>query len=133
MIRRIGPPAHWDLTPGRDAGAWVRSNQRPFCWGVCWCGVWASCWHIRYPHELIAARKELVARDLIAYENGIYQVLQLPPCSSTGGRFYYQPSGHSSCRLLSESSLRRGAPRDSAPAWESLRQLLERSGRGIEG
>lgn len=88
---------------------------------------------IRYPHELVAARKELVARDLIAYENGIYQVLQLPPRSSTGGRFYFQPSGHSSCRSLSESSLSRGAPRDSVPGWETLRQLLERWGRGIEG
>jgi len=30
---------------------------------------------IRYPHELEAARRELVARDLIAYERGLYQVL----------------------------------------------------------
>src|SRR5205807_10076868 len=30
---------------------------------------------IRFPHELEAARNELVARDLIAYEDGIYQVL----------------------------------------------------------
>src|SRR5215471_5884188 len=87
---------------------------------------------IRYPHELVAARKELVARDLIAYETGIYQVLQLSPRSPTGGRFYYQPSGHSSRRSLSEFSLSRGAPRDSAPGWESLGQLLERWGRGSE-
>ena len=33
---------------------------------------------IRFPHELDGARKELVARDLIAYEGGIYQVLDLP-------------------------------------------------------
>src|SRR5215471_8304406 len=33
---------------------------------------------IRFPHELGAARKELVARDLIAYQGGIYQVLDLP-------------------------------------------------------
>ncbi|PYT96204.1 MAG: hypothetical protein DMG38_24615 [Acidobacteria bacterium] len=32
---------------------------------------------IRFP-ELEAARNELVARDLIAYEGGIYQVLDLP-------------------------------------------------------
>jgi hypothetical protein len=29
---------------------------------------------IRFPHELEAARNELVARDLIAYAGGIYQV-----------------------------------------------------------
>ena len=34
---------------------------------------------IRFPHELDGARKELVARDLITYERGIYQVLDLPP------------------------------------------------------
>src|SRR6516225_2492044 len=33
---------------------------------------------IRFPHELEGARRELVARDLIAYEDGIYQVLDLP-------------------------------------------------------
>ena len=32
---------------------------------------------IRFPHELDGARNELVARDLIAYEGGIYQVLDL--------------------------------------------------------
>src|SRR5947209_18523772 len=31
---------------------------------------------IRYPHELVGARRELVARDLIAYAEGIYQVLE---------------------------------------------------------
>jgi len=33
---------------------------------------------IRHPHELIGARDELVDRDLIAYDHGIYQVLDLP-------------------------------------------------------
>ena len=33
---------------------------------------------VRFPHELDGARQELVARDLIAYEAGIYQVLDLP-------------------------------------------------------
>ena len=37
---------------------------------------------IRFPHELEAARNELVARDLIAYAGGIYQVLDLPVRSS---------------------------------------------------
>ena len=34
---------------------------------------------IRHGHELTGARDELVARDLIAFEDGIYQVLDLPP------------------------------------------------------
>src|SRR5437763_3767714 len=40
---------------------------------------------IRFPHELEAARNELVARDLIAYAGGIYQVLDLPVRSSQNG------------------------------------------------
>jgi hypothetical protein len=39
---------------------------------------------IRYPHELVGARRELIARDLIAYEGGIYQVLDLPTSLSQG-------------------------------------------------
>jgi hypothetical protein len=35
---------------------------------------------IRHGHELISAREELVARDLIAFKDGIYQVLDLPSC-----------------------------------------------------
>src|SRR5213080_2273229 len=34
---------------------------------------------IRYGHELTGARDELVARNLIAFKDGIYQVLDLPP------------------------------------------------------
>jgi hypothetical protein len=34
---------------------------------------------IRHLHELTGARDELVARDLIAFKDGIYQVLDLPP------------------------------------------------------
>jgi len=33
---------------------------------------------IRHRHELTGARDELVARDLIAFNNGVYQVLDLP-------------------------------------------------------
>jgi hypothetical protein len=33
---------------------------------------------IRHAHELVGARSELVDRDLISYEHGIYQVLDLP-------------------------------------------------------
>jgi hypothetical protein len=34
---------------------------------------------IRHGHELTGARDELVARDLIAFKDGIYQVLDLSP------------------------------------------------------
>jgi hypothetical protein len=33
---------------------------------------------IRHGHELTGARDELVARDLIAFKDGVYQVLDLP-------------------------------------------------------
>ena len=33
---------------------------------------------IRHRHELTGARNELVARDLIAFKDGVYQVLDLP-------------------------------------------------------
>jgi len=34
---------------------------------------------IRHAHELTGARAELIDRDLIAFEHGIYQVFDLPP------------------------------------------------------
>ncbi len=37
---------------------------------------------IRHQHELTGARDELVARDLIALKDGIYQVLDLPATNS---------------------------------------------------
>ena len=46
----------------------------------------AELLEIRHPHELTGARSELVARDLIAFEQGIYQVLDLPPRPLTPGR-----------------------------------------------
>jgi hypothetical protein len=39
----------------------------------------AEVLEIRHSHELTGARSELVARDLIAFKDGIYQVLELPP------------------------------------------------------
>lgn len=33
---------------------------------------------IRHNHELTGARDELVARDLIAFKDGVYQVLEFP-------------------------------------------------------
>jgi len=82
---------------------------------------------IRFPHELEAARNELVARDLIAYEAGIYQVLDLPTCSP---RKAPPLPDHA---LRSSSSLprvRRTALRDAASDLESVKQLLERWGWG---
>ena len=38
----------------------------------------AEILEIHYPHELDGARSELICRDLIAFEQGIYQVLDLP-------------------------------------------------------
>jgi hypothetical protein len=41
----------------------------------------AEILEIHHAHELIGARNELVARNLIAFEEGLYQVLDLPPRS----------------------------------------------------
>jgi hypothetical protein len=84
---------------------------------------------IRFPHELEAARNELVTRDLIAYEGGIYQVLDLPVCTPRKGH------GSSCSRpdhtLRSSSSpppARRDVLREAASDLESVKQLLERWG-----
>lgn len=39
---------------------------------------------IRHPHELTGARSELVARDLIAFKDGVCQVLELPAVPKNG-------------------------------------------------
>lgn len=39
----------------------------------------AEILEIQHAHELTGARGELMDRDLIAFEHGIYQVLDLPP------------------------------------------------------
>lgn len=86
---------------------------------------------IRFPHELDGARKELVARDLIAYEGGIYQVLDLPVPSlrkRSGGS-----SSLPDLALRSSSSLppvHRTALRAAASDLESVKQLLQRWGWG---
>jgi hypothetical protein len=81
---------------------------------------------IRYPHELTGARAELVARDLIAYQGGIYQVLQLPLQPPSADRGSSKPPTASS---PSRSATFPGAagPRwqqDRSADWKSLRQLL---------
>jgi hypothetical protein len=86
---------------------------------------------IRFPHELEAARNELRARDLIAYEAGIYQVLDLPVCPQRKRRDSSPTLADHALR--SSSSLppvRRTALRDAASDLESAKQLLERWGWG---
>jgi hypothetical protein len=84
---------------------------------------------IRYPHELEAARRELVARDLIAYERGLYQVLDLPARSPTPGRVFYQPPDSSSRSARFSRPSRRTPEPAATPGWVSLNQLLDRWGQ----
>ena len=86
---------------------------------------------IRFSHELDGARKELVARDLIAYEDGIYQVLDLPVRSL---RKEHDASCSPPHHILTSSSssppARRTSLQSAASDLESVQQLLERLGRG---
>lgn len=81
---------------------------------------------IRYAHELTGARAELVARDLIAYQGGIYQILQLPSCPPTAGQAISKgppavgPSGPGTVGGAAKSHW----PQDRSGGWKSLRQLL---------
>jgi hypothetical protein len=81
---------------------------------------------IRFAHELEGARKELVARDLIAYEAGIYQVLDLPVRPPRKAR-------DSSPRLTDHGSSLASGHRTVRPHaasdLENVKQLLERWGR----
>jgi hypothetical protein len=83
----------------------------------------------RFPHELESARNELVARDLIAYKGGIYQVLDLPASSPSKRRDSSPPLADHV--LPSNSSLprvRQTARRDLGSDLEGVKQLLERWG-----
>jgi hypothetical protein len=70
---------------------------------------------VRYPHELAGARAQLVARDLIAYQDGIYQVLQLAAKPLPPGR-YRAPR--------SRSEPPQGGNRPASSGWKSLAELL---------
>jgi len=84
---------------------------------------------VRFPHELDGARQELVTRDLIAYEGGIYQVLDLPACSPRKARHSSPPlSNHAWRSSSSLPRIRRTAQRDAASDLESVQQLLKRWG-----
>ena len=86
---------------------------------------------IRFPHELEGARRELVARDLIAYEDGIYQVLDLPADSPRKPRECSpKPPDQALRSNTSLPRLRKNAVRDAAADLESIKQLLERCGWG---
>jgi hypothetical protein len=86
---------------------------------------------IRFPHELEGARKELVARDLIAYEGGIYQVLALPAGSPKKAPGCSPPPPDHALRSSSPlPRVRKNALRDAAADLESVKKLLEQWGWG---
>ncbi|MDA2938157.1 hypothetical protein MYX75_07845 [Acidobacteria bacterium AH-259-A15] len=86
---------------------------------------------VRYPHELVGARNQLMARDLIAFESGIYQVLQLPLKPLPAGQYKSssqdqdeaQPGHYESA---GKRRPRQHSPRGQAPPseWKSLGELL---------
>lgn len=71
---------------------------------------------VRFPHELTGARSQLIARDLIAFENGVYQVLALPAKPLPPGR--YQAGWERTSGGAAESSGRR------CSEWQGLQKLL---------
>lgn len=73
---------------------------------------------VRFPHELAGARAQLVARDLIAFENGVYQVLALPARPLRPGRYC---SGW-------ETDAAAPPDRPQRRSWQSLHDLLGRLG-----
>jgi hypothetical protein len=86
---------------------------------------------IRFPHELDGARKELVARDLIAYERGICQVLDLPACSPRKPRESSSPPPDQVLRPSAPPPrLRKNTLRKAAADLESIKQVLEKCGWG---
>ena len=86
---------------------------------------------IRFPHELQAARQELVVRDLIAYAGGIYQVLDLPASAPRKACSSSSPlPGHTRRSSSSLPPVRRTVLREAASDLESVKQLLERWGWG---
>jgi hypothetical protein len=94
----------------------------------------AELLEIRFPHELEGARQELVARDLIAYEGGIYQVLDLPACSPRDECVSSPPPLRRPPPASSSSpAARRNSPRKPVSDLESIQQLLERWNRERQG
>lgn len=84
---------------------------------------------IRFPHELDGARKELVARDLIAYEGGVYQVLDLPACSPRKMPDCSAPlTNHARPSPSSLPRVRKTSLCDITPDLQSVKRLLEQVG-----
>lgn len=77
---------------------------------------------IRFPHEFTGARDELAARDLIAYEEGIYQVLPLAEQAPSASRCRSQATPSATPSGASGSSWQQVA----SAGGNSLRQLLGR-------
>jgi hypothetical protein len=75
---------------------------------------------VRFSHELTGARNQLVARDLIAFEKGIYQVLELPARPLPPGHYKLGP------KKLSNS----WSKGPSSSQWKSLQELLGLPGPG---
>jgi hypothetical protein len=73
---------------------------------------------VRFPHELAGARSQLIARDLIAFDNGVYQVLALPARPLPPGR--YRAGWERTSAPASEASGRHSS------GWRSLHELLRR-------
>jgi hypothetical protein len=81
---------------------------------------------IRFPHELVGARSQLVARDLIAFEGKLYQVLELPARPPTGGTVLSNPPPRPRAWVGSFSRpFRPSQPQFPASDWKSLRQILK--------
>lgn len=80
---------------------------------------------VRFPHELAGARAQLAARDLIAFENGVYQVLALAARPLPPGRY---------CSGWETDARAAAAPPDRPErrGWQSLHHLLARPGEPDE-
>lgn len=87
---------------------------------------------IRFPHELEAARNELVARDLIAYEAGIYQVLDLPTGSPRKATSCSPPLPTTLCLrvLLSQESAE--LPSARPPIWRVSSSCWNAGAGGVD-
>ena len=89
----------------------------------------AELLHTHFPLELVSARNQLVARDLIAYEGGIYQVLDLP-AHSPRQRPDSSPPRPQPTRPSSPPPVPQAPRPEAASDLESLQQMLQRwSGR----
>jgi hypothetical protein len=85
----------------------------------------AQLLEVRFEHELIGAREKLMARDLIAFQNGIYQVLKLPSEPLPPG--CYQ-SDRQESRIQTQTRSPREGERSPSSGWKSLAEILRFEG-----